>query len=422
MLLIFVVGDILGAGIYALVGEVGAKTGGAIWAAFMAALLLATLTAASYVELAGKYPRAAGAALYVNNAFHISFLTFMVAFAVMASGIASAGTLSRAFAGDYLKEFADLPTVVAAVAFLLVLAAINLRGIELSVKLNFALTAVEVAGLVLIVVIGVVALWKGQGDLGRNLEFKRGESVPLAIVGGAALAFYALIGFEDSVNVAEEVKDPSRAYPVALFGGLAIAGLIYLLVTVTASMVVDTRQLSASTGPLLDVVREGPLGIPLKLFSFIALLAVANGALINLIMASRLVYGMAEQGIVPSAFGRVLHRRQTPAVAIAFTTLLAIALTATGDLGALADTTVVLLLAVFVTVNVSVLVLRRDRVEHDHFRTPAPLPVLGALAALLLLAHKVSDNPPVVLRSGVLLLAGTGLWLVNRTVIKSQEH
>ena len=142
-----------------------------------------------------------------------------------------------------------MPTLVAAIVFLLVLGAINLRGIEISVKLNLGLTAVEVTGLLLIVAIGVVALAQGHGDLGRNLEFRQDRSVPLAIVGGAALAFYALIGFEDSVNVAEEVKDPPRAYPLALFGGLAIAGVIYLLVTLTASMVVDTPRLTASSGP-----------------------------------------------------------------------------------------------------------------------------------------------------------------------------
>ena len=148
------VGDILGAGIYALVGEVGSEVGGAIWTAFLGALILASFTAFSYAELVGKYPRAAGAALYVNNAFRIPFLTFVVAFAVMGSGIASAATLSRAFAGDYFKEFIDAPTVPIAIAFLLLVTAINLRGIAESVRINLGLTVVEVSGLVLIVVIG----------------------------------------------------------------------------------------------------------------------------------------------------------------------------------------------------------------------------------------------------------------------------
>ena len=416
MLLVFVVGDILGAGIYALVGEVGAEVGGAIWTAFIAALVLAVFTAFAYAELVTKYPRAAGAALYVNRAYRVPFLTFMVAFAVMASGITSASTLSRAFAGDYFKEFIDLPLVLVALAAIAIVAAINLRGISESVKVNVVLTLVEVAGLVLIVVIGAVALGQGDADFGRNFEFKEGESVVLAIVGGASLAFYALIGFEDSVNVAEEARDPARAFPRALFGGLLIAGVIYLLVTLTASMVVATNELSESSGPLLEVVRQGPLGISTKLFSFIALLAVINGALINMIMASRLVYGMSRQGIVPDFFGRVLSERRTPYVAIGFTTLLAAVLIATGDLSDLADTTVLLLLFVFTIVNVTVLVLRRDPVEHTHFRAPFVLPVLGAVVSVALIVDTATDDTEVFVRAGLLLLLGAVLWGVNRLI------
>ncbi len=419
VLLIFIVGDILGAGIYALVGEVGAEVGGAIWASFTAALVLAVLTAFAYAELVTKYPQAAGTALYVDRAFGIPFLTFMVAFAVMASGITSASTLSRAFAGDYFSQFLDLPLLLVALLFIAVVAAINLRGISESVRVNVVLTIVEVAGLVLIVLIGAVALGQGDADFGRNFEFREGESVVFAIAGGAALAFYALIGFEDSVNVAEETRDPSRVFPRALFGGLAIAGVIYLLVTLTASMVVPTGTLADSDGPLLEVVRLGPLDIPEKLFAFIALLAVANGALINMIMASRLVYGMARREVLPRVFGRVLAVRRTPHVAIAVTTLLAVILICTGDLSTLADTTVLLLLLVFVTVNVSVLVLRRDGVAHDHFRAPVALPVLGAAVSAALMVDTLRDDLEVGLRAGLLLLLGVVLYAVNLVAMRA---
>src|SRR5687767_5804133 len=129
LLLLLVVGDVLGAGIYALVGEVGGRVGGAIWTAFALALLLALFTAFAYSELVTKYPRAAGAALYVNKAWRIPFLTFMVAFTVMCSELTSAATLSRAFGGDYLSEFVDLPTVVVALAFITGVGLINFRGI-----------------------------------------------------------------------------------------------------------------------------------------------------------------------------------------------------------------------------------------------------------------------------------------------------
>ena len=410
LLFFFILGDMLGGGIYALVGEVGAEVGGAIWTAFLTAFVLALLTAFAYVELVTKYPRAAGAALYVNRAFKTPFLTFMVAFGVMCSGVTSAGALAIAFAGDYFGEFVTAPATLVALVFIVIVAAINAIGISESVRMNAVFTSIEVLGLLLIVVIGVVALAGGEADFSRNLEF-RSDAVPfMAVLGGASLAFYALIGFEDSVNVAEEVRHPARAYPVALFGGLVVAAIVYLLVTVTASAVVPTDQLAESSGPLLEVVRQGPLGLSTTMFSVIALFALANGALINMIMASRLVYGMAEERIVPGTFGKVLPQRRTPWFAIVFTTVIAAGLILTGDLEGLADTTVVLLLAVFAIVNISVLVLRRDAVDHPHFRTPTVLPVLGAIVSLVLITQ---NEAAVFLRAGILLVIGAALWLIN---------
>ena len=262
------------------------------------------------------------------------------------------------------------------------------------------LTAIEVFGLVLIVVIGVAALGEGSGDFSRNFEFKEGESVFGAIVAGTALAFYAMIGFEDSVNVAEETKQPCRNFPRALFGGLIIAGVLYLLVTLTASYVVPTDQLSGSDAPLLEVVEVGPLGISTKLFAFIALMAVSNSALINMIMASRIVYGMADQGIVSRVFARVLPERRTPMVAIIFTTLIAVVLISTGDLATLG---------------------RHDRRAaagrvHDRehrgagaaprrgrsraLLAPALFPVLGGIVAVALIADTALDDFSTVLRAG----------------------
>jgi APA family basic amino acid/polyamine antiporter len=415
LLLFFIVGDVLGGGIYALVGEVAGETGGAIWAAFALALVMALFTAGSYAELVGKYPRAGGAGLYVHRAFGRPFVSFIVAFAVVVSGITSASALSRAFGGRYLGAFVDVPVVLTALVLLGLIAAVNLRGIEESVKLNVGFTLVEISGLVLIVVVAAVALAQGDAEPSRAFEFKEGSSVFLATLGGAALAFYALIGFEDSVNVAEETVDPPRTYPKALFGGLAIAGTLYMLVTIGASMVVPTANLVGSTGPLLEVVREGPLHIPEKLFAAIGLLALSNGALINMIMASRLLYGMAQEGVVPRPFARVLPGRRTPWFAILFTSSIAAVLVATGDLGSLADTTVALLVVVFGIVNVCVLVLRRDRVEHEHFRVPSFVPVIGVgISAALLTQIEAATYA----RAAVLVSIGVALWIVNWLVLR----
>jgi len=412
MLLVLVVGDVLGAGIYALVGEVGARVGGAIWTAFALALALALFTAFAYAELVTKYPRAAGAALYVNRAWRRPLLTFMVAFAVMCSGLTSAATLARAFGGDYLSVFIDVRTVPVALVFISAVALVNFRGISDSVRLNLALTSIELTGLMLVVLIGAAAIAEGGGaiDAGRALEFEEGEAVVPAIMGGAGLAFFALIGFEDSVNLAEVTRDPRRAYPRALFGGLLIAGAIYLLVTVVASAVVPTDRLAGSSGPLLEVVQAGPLSVSTEVFSAIALFALTNGALINMIMASRIVYGMARERILPGGFGRVHRGRRTPWVAIASTTAVAMVLIVSGDLSDLADTTVLLLLLVFTTVNVAVLVLRRDSVPHDYFRSPTAMPVIGAGISVALMTTKEAE---VFGRAGGLLVVGLALWTLN---------
>jgi basic amino acid/polyamine antiporter, APA family len=419
LLLLFIVGDILGGGIYALVGEVGAETGGAIWAAFMLALVMAAFTAGSYAELVSKYPRAGGAGLYVHRAFGNPFLSFIVAFAVVVSGITSASALSRAFGGDYLSVFVDVKVVVAALGLLALIALVNFRGIAESVKLNVGFTLIEIGGLLLIVLIAVVAVGDGDADVGRAFEFKEGSSVFAAALAGAALAFYALVGFEDSVNVAEEAQDPRRTYPRVLFGGLAIAGVLYLLVTIGASVVVPTNDLASSSGPLLEVVKQGPLDIPEKLFSAIGLFALANGALINMIMASRLLYGMAEEGVVPRPLGIVHATRRTPWVAILFTSAIAVVLITTADLEKLADTTVALLVMVFAVVNATVLYLRRDPVEHDHFRVPSIVPVIGIGVSIALLTQ---IEGKVFLRAGILVGIGVVLWVINALLVRREDR
>ncbi|MFE0202835.1 APC family permease [Streptomyces sp. NPDC058985] len=424
LLILFVIGDILGTGIYATTGQVAGKVGGALWLPFVIGFVVAILTAASYVELVGKYPKAAGAALYTQKAFQVPFLTFIVAFMVMCSGLSSASAAARAFSGDYLSEFTDFfPPTLIAILFILALAALNLRGVSESVKTNVVLTLVELTGLFVILAVGAWAVLTGDGEPSRLGEFQAGGSgyaLVTSVLGATALGFFAFVGFEDSVNMAEETKDPARTFPRAIFIGVTVTGTIYVLVALISSLLVDYRVLEDSSGPLLEVVKAGGLDFPPKLFALIALFAVTNSALINIMMASRLCYGMANERILPRALGRVLPRRRTPVVGIVFVSLLAIGLVSTGEIAGLGDTTAFLLLCVFAVVNVAVLVLRRDPVEHKHFRTPTVLPVLGAITALAL-ASPLADRPAdVYIRAGVLVAIGIGLWALNKTVMKAR--
>ncbi|MFF6781648.1 amino acid permease [Streptomyces sp. NPDC012510] len=425
LLILFVIGDILGTGIYATTGAVAGKVGGALWLPFAIGFVVAILTAASYVELVGKYPKAAGAALYTQKAFKLPFLTFIVAFMVMCSGLSSASAAARAFSGDYLDELTNgvLPPTLVAITFIVLLAALNLRGVSESVKTNVVLTLVELTGLLIILTIGAWAVLSGDGEPSRLTEFEAsgtGYALLTSVLGATALGFFAFVGFEDSVNMAEETKNPTRTFPRAIFIGVAVTGTIYVLVALVSSLLVDADTLAGSSGPLLEVVKAGGVDFPHKLFALIALFAVTNSALINIMMASRLCYGMANERILPRGMARVLPRRRTPVVGIVFVTLLAIGLVSTGEIEGLGDTTAFLLLCVFAVVNIAVLVLRRDRVEHAHFRTPTALPVLGAVTALVL-ASPLADRPvDVYIRAGILLAIGIALWAVNKLVLRAR--
>ncbi len=446
LLLLFIVGDILGAGVYAVTGKIAGQVGGITWLPFLVAFAVATLTAFSYIELVTKYPQAAGAALYTHKAFGVHFVTFLVAFAVVSSGITSASTSSSLLAENLLIGLDELlpgiPTgstasLVVALLFMLLLAAINLRGVGESVKFNVVLTVIEMAALAIVIGIGFVALGsEGGGSLDQVTVFDNPDDKGLfvAVTIATAIAFFSMVGFEDSVNMVEEVKEPERIFPKMMLTGLGIAVLIYMLVAVSVVAVIPPGDIANPQNPeagiLLDVVRVGAPDLPIdKVFPFLTVFAVANTALINMLMASRLIYGMATQDVLPRSLGRVLPNRRSPYTAIAFTTVLALALIVivrtqsdSTVVSALSGTTALLLLGVFTIVNVCCLVLRRDTEAVASFKAPTVVPVIGALCCAYLLGpwarleadmiqYKIAGG---LLGLGVVLWALT--WLTNRGV------
>lgn len=342
MLFLFILGDVLGAGVYALAGTIAGQVGGAIWVPLLVALFFAMLTAGSYAELVTKYPHAGAASVFAEKAFKSPLISFLVGFCMLAAAVTSAAGLSLAFAGDYLAAFVN---------------------------------------------------------------------VSPHVLGAALLAFYSFVGFETSANLAEEIRGVRRIYPRALFAALIVAGIVYMAVGVAASVVLPMDKLTATSAPLLEVVRASGLNIPPQLFAFIALVAVANGALLTMVMASRLTYGMARMGLLPEPLSRVLPKRRTPWVAIIASTAVAIALTLTGTLAALAETVVLLLLFVFLSTNLAVLVLRRDTIEEQHFRVPSWVPVLAIVSCLILLSQQSLDT---WMRGGALIVLGMVLYGCNR--------
>ncbi|MCO1657161.1 APC family permease [Pseudonocardia humida] len=409
LLFFFIVGDTLGAGIYTLVGTMAADVGGMLWLPLVLALVLALLTAGTYAEMITKYPHAGGACRYVQRAFDKPYPSFVIGFLMLSSGITTSALLANAFAGDYLSELVDVPAAPVSVVFLLLLIAINLRGVRESLSANVVMTVIEVSGLVLVIVVAAIVFGSGQGDPSRILTPSPDQPILMGAFAASVIAFFSFLGFEAAANMAEEVKDPSRAYPRALFGAICTAGVIYLLIALGAAIVVDPATMADSTGPLLEVINAAGLSVPGWFFSLIALVAIANGALLFMVMASRATYGLARLGLLPSVFGRVAAKRGTPWVAIVAVGAATIGMSFVGNIGQLADTTVLLLVLVFIATNISAIVLRKDRVEHEHFSVPIIVPILAVIASIVLLTQQAAES--WLIAAGYLVV-GSVLFLI----------
>jgi amino acid transporter len=407
-LVLYGVGDILGAGIYALIGKVAGVAGAASFAAFGVALFVAGLTALTYAELGGRFPRSAGESFFAQQAFGKPAVALVVGWVVLCSGILSLATVSVAFGGYMSGLVPQLPSGVATAGILLLLAAINFRGMRLSSSTNIVATMVELTGLLIVIVAGALYL-RGSEEHSIAKTIEAGAAVEwTAIARGAALGFFAFIGFEDMVNVAEEVKDPGRNMPRAILVALVVTGIVYLAVVIVATSVVSPETLGTSDAPLLTVVQHSTNAVPGGLFSLIALFAVANTGLLNFIMGSRLIYGMSRQGLLPEALGRIHPERRTPHLAILAVLGVALVLALSGTLTYLAGTTSLLLLMVFFVVHVSLIAIkRRTSTPPRTFCAPAVVPVVGALTCIALM--------PFVPRGSLLtaaIILGLGAMLV----------
>jgi len=443
LLLLFIVGDILGAGIYAVTGQMAAVVGGLVWLPFVIAFIVAALTALSYLELVTKYPQAAGAALYTHKAFGIHFVTFLVAFAVVCSGITSASTSANVLAQNltagleingWMDGAASKGMLTAiAMAFMILLALINLRGVGESVKFNVILTLVEMTALAIVIGVGIYAMSQGTGDPSELVAFHdyQDKGLFLAVTAATSIAFFAMVGFEDSVNMVEETKDPERTFPKIMLTGLGIAVIFYVLVAISVVSVLTSDELKTigdeEGQALLSVVSAGAPDFPIdKVFPFLAVFAVANTALINMLMASRLLYGMANQRVLPAPLGRVLPGRRTPWVGILFSTVLALGLIYYVSMDPesnvvvnLSGTTAFLLLCVFAVVNVACMVLRRHHAVPTVFKSPGPTPVVAALLCLFLAGPWVDRDVVQYKIAGGLLLIGVVLWAITFAINKA---
>lgn len=386
LLTLYGLGVIIGAGIYVLVGSVIAVAGSAAPWSFVLAGVLAGMTGLSYAELAVRLPEAAGAAAYVKEAFRSDRLAQLTGLAV--AGVVIVGTASIASGSiGYLHVFVSWPGVTIIGGVVLLFTAIACLGVRDSIGLAAAMTLIEIGGLVMIVAVG----WTHLGGVPERV----GEILPgtdagvwAGIAAGAFIAFFAFIGFENLANMAEEVRTPERSLPRAMLASLALSTLLYVAVTIVTVLSAPLEELAAASAPLLLVARDAPWFSP-ELFAVIALVAIGNGVLIELVMLARLLYGMARRGWLPQWLSAVHPGFRTPIRATLCGSAMVLVLTVAVPFGSLIALTSTITLLVFATVNFALWQLQRVSPRSSGFRVPRPIPPIAGVANIALAAAQV---------------------------------
>jgi len=390
LLTFYGLGTILGAGIYVLVGKVAGIAGLYTPVAFLLAAAVAAVTAFSYAELASRLPKSAGEAVYVQEGFGLRSLSSAVGLLLVLAGVVSSATLAKGFFG-YFQVFFELPEWLVITLLVAALGGLATWGIAESAIAATVATLIEIGGLLLIIAVSADSLATLPARLPELLPpFESAAWVGIAA--GAFLAFYAFIGFEDMVNVAEEVKDPQRTLPRAIILAMATSTALYLLVATAAVLALPLTELASTDAPLALMFERATGQAPLAIVA-ISLFAVVNGALVQIIMGARVLYGMSETGWLPRWFGRVHARRRTPHHATAFVTAAVLILALWLPLVTLAKATSFTILIVFALIHAALLRIKRRGPAAPGVRTyPAWIPATGCALTLAMLAFQTLSS------------------------------
>lgn len=419
-LTLYGIGDILGAGIYGLVGKAAGIMGNAVWLGFLVSMIAAMLTGLSYAALGSRFPKAAGGSYVVFRVFRSPFFAYLIGLTTLASGLTSMATALRALSGYAHGLLPVLSPHLGIIFFATLLAFIVFWGIKESIWANSLCTIIELLGLAIVIGVGMsflgsvdyldaVTPTNPSGDISFSLIFS-----------GAVLTFYSFVGFEDILNVSEEVKDPQKTVPRGLILAVVIASIIYMIVSLIAVSVLGVAELANSTEPLVDVVRVAAPWFPSEIFSLIALFAVANTALLNFIMGSRLMFGLSRLRLAPQFLNFVHPKRQTPSHAVFFIYIVLLILAFSGDISTLAKATSLLLLLVFSGMNISLawLKFKKDKTPTG-FDVPMLIPILGLAVCLVMISFaKLAE----VLVAGLIVIAIIGLYFFLRPTRQSVEE
>lgn len=404
----YAVGVIVGAGIYSIIGAAAGIAQEGLWLSFVIGALIAFLSGLSYAEMATAYPIAGAEYVYVRRASpHADWAAFGVGMIIIFGGAAASATVAVSF-GGYLKAFVDVPIVVSAVALLAACTILNVRGMRESSWANIVFTAIEVGGLLLVIAVGLT-----QDDFAAPLA----APPPPGVMAAAAILFFVYLGFEEVANVVEEVRDPARTVPRAIFWGLAITTLLYVLVSLAILTLASPANLAESEAPLATALQTAWPRASIWL-SAIALFATANTVLITLIATSRLVFSMGRDHEIPALFARLLPGRQTPWIAAVVSFVLSALLLPIGDLTVLAGLSSFSALLAFLAVNAALIILRyRDAGRPRPFRVPfsiGRMPLLPVFAIASIFALIVHFETEIYVGGAVAILLSAAAFAFRR--------
>ena len=381
-LIFYSVGVIIGAGVYSVIGAAAGLAQQGLWLSFVVGAFVAMLTAFSYAEMTAAFPHAGAEYIYLRRALpKRRFAAFVVGMIILLGGAATAATVAVSF-GGYLKQFLDVPVVLSAFMLLAACTLLNVWGLHESSFANIIFTSIEVGGLLLVIAAGFT-----HGDVAAPLL----APVHSGIMPAAAIIFFVYLGFEEIANMAEEVRNPARDLPRAIFASLAITTLLYVLVSLSFVTLASPDELAASEAPLAHAIQKAWPGAS-GMLSAIALFATANTVLISLIATSRLAFSMGRDGEIPLIFGSVLPNRGTPWIAALLIFLICAALLPIGDLKILAELSSFSALLAFLAVNAALIILRYRMPQHRRpFRVPLnvgrmpmlPIAAIGSIGFLL---------------------------------------
>ncbi len=410
----FGVGTILGAGIYALIGPASGLAGNAVWISFVIGAVISSFTGLSYAELSTMFPKAAAEYVFAREAFNSRFWAFLLGWLIVFAGVVSVSTVAIGFA-SYVKSYVNLPVSILAIVLIGFLSLVNYAGIQESSRVNILFMIVEIFGLLFVTILGLSRF--------PSVDYLETASGTGGLLAASALIFFAYLGFEDIVNIAEEMENPEKTIPKALILSIIVATVFYVLVAVATVTLADWSQLSTSDAPLAYAVSQVLGANAFLMLSVIALFATANTVLILLVVGSRMVYGMSRDGALPLAFSKIDDRTGVPRVAIFTTMAVSMVFASIGDLRLIAGVTNFATFLIFAFVNFSLIWLRYKQPGlRRPFRVPLnigwfPLmPFLGLISCMFLLLH-ISSSAMII---GFVAL-GLGA-IVYRTLGTRQEE